>query len=98
MFFAFACKHRYLIIGSDGIFEFIESKQACDIVHSVMLKKDGDCEKACRLLIEKSVISWKTHEGDYRDDITGIVVKLPCFDEITPLSSAVLGAMVGSKF
>jgi serine/threonine protein phosphatase PrpC len=87
-------------MGSDGIFEFIESKQACDIVHSVMSKKDGDCEKACRLLIEKAVISWKTHEGDYRDDITGIVVKLPCFnkEDIVPLPSNVLSSMVGSKF
>jgi serine/threonine protein phosphatase PrpC len=77
---------KYLILGSDGIYEFIESKQACEIVHSVMTKKGGDADKACRLLIERSVIAWKTNEGDYRDDITGIVMKLPCinFSDIPP--------------
>mmetsp|Transcript_12717 Transcript_12717/g.15218 ORF Transcript_12717/g.15218 Transcript_12717/m.15218 type:complete len:329 (+) Transcript_12717:2-988(+) len=90
---------KYLIMGSDGIFEFIESKPACDIVHGVMSKKGGDADKACRLLIERSVIAWKTNEGDYRDDITGIVMTLPCFDpaDITPLPPALIKSM-GSKF
>ena len=32
---------------------------------------------ACRLLIAKSALAWRRHEGAYRDDITAIVAYLP---------------------
>ena len=36
---------------------------------------------AAELLIAESARRWKWAEGDYRDDITAIVVFLPCFGE-----------------
>ena len=75
---------RYLILGSDGIWEFITSQMACDLVNTMVLRhgSDGNApDRACRSLIEKSSILWKTNEGDYRDDITGIVITLPLFGD-----------------
>jgi serine/threonine protein phosphatase PrpC len=94
-------KDRYLVLGSDGIWEFISSQQGCEIVHKVMTKeKEGGADKACRTLIERSSVAWKSHEGDYRDDITGIVVKLPCFDAklVTPMTPRTMSLVIGTKF
>ena len=95
---------RYLILGSDGIWEFIESQQAADLVHGVIGAK-GTADKACRTLIEKSSVAWKLNEGDYRDDITGIVVTLPCFESqfvraMTPKTDQKIKATAaaGTKF
>ena len=95
---------RYLVLGSDGIWEFIGSQQAAEMVHTTMGKHGGGggagADKACRLLIEKSTIAWKVNEGDYRDDITGIVVALPCFQEndVIPMTPRTMSNVVGTKF
>jgi len=94
-------KDRYLLLGSDGIWEFISSQQGVEIVHKVVTKdKEGSADKACRTLIERSSVAWKSHEGDYRDDITGIVVKLPCFDPklVTPMTPRTMNLVIGTKF
>ena len=36
---------------------------------------DG-ADKACEVLIETAAQRWREYEGDYRDDITAVVVKL----------------------
>ena len=41
----------------------------------------GSAMDAAELLIAESARRWKWAEGDYRDDITAIVVFLPCFGE-----------------
>ena len=38
-------------------------------------------DNACQVLIEKSAVSWKANEGDYRDDVSSLVFcfsLLPC--------------------
>ena len=32
---------------------------------------------ACRFLIAKAAVLWRKYEGDYRDDITAVVMYLP---------------------
>ena len=42
-------------------------------------RQDGKPAKAaCTNLIALSAVSWRRAEGNYRDDITAIVVYLPC--------------------
>ena len=87
---------KYLVLGSDGIWEFLSSQQAAEVVHDVMRgklnpaahsgshpkrnsKEPARAAEACRTLCELSSNEWQRNEGDYRDDITGIVCRLPCF-------------------
>lgn len=41
----------------------------------------GVCAQATQDLIEAAATKWREVEGDYRDDITAVVVRLPCFPE-----------------
>ena len=67
----FKCKisdnHEFFILGSDGIFDFISSEEAVDIV-SVCT----DATEACRALIGTSYARWIKKE-ERTDDITVIV-------------------------
>lgn len=95
-----AMRRRYLLLGSDGIWEFITSQGACETVHQVMSRSNEGADKAVRTLIEKASVAWKINEGDYRDDITGIVVVLPLFDMSTTSqpSFPAKSVVVGTKF
>jgi len=69
-------RDEFLIVASDGIWEFIDSADAVRIV--------GDClDRGCTAseasiqLIRRAMKTWRDHEGDYRDDCTAIVVRLP---------------------
>jgi protein phosphatase 2C family protein 2/3 len=55
----------FVIVASDGIWEFISSQQACDIV-----AKHTEAIKACEALVKEAEKRWKEEEGSYRDDIT----------------------------
>ena len=54
-------------MGSDGIFDFISSKEAVDIVSEC-----ADAKEACRALTGTSYARWIKKEGR-TDDITVIV-------------------------
>ena len=59
------------------MWEFITPETAVHIVHKA-IKEDGQTPTAaCRVLIATAALSWRQEEGDYRDDITAIVVHLP---------------------
>eukprot|EP01031_Cornospumella_fuschlensis_P026294 gene26294-31763_t len=72
-----------------GVWEFITSQEAVDIVASCLQGEhttednehthshDGDMHSATQELIEVAAGRWQENEGDYRDDITAIVVKFP---------------------
>eukprot|EP00307_Rebecca_sp_RCC1486_P012012 CAMPEP_0119409122 /NCGR_PEP_ID=MMETSP1335-20130426/2482_1 /TAXON_ID=259385 /ORGANISM="Chrysoculter rhomboideus, Strain RCC1486" /LENGTH=357 /DNA_ID=CAMNT_0007433451 /DNA_START=70 /DNA_END=1143 /DNA_ORIENTATION=- len=68
---------EFLILASDGVWEFIDSQTAVDIVAPVLRSRGASM--ACTKLILAAGEHWREEEGDYRDDITAIVVKLPCF-------------------
>lgn len=67
---------EFLILASDGVWEFISSQEAVDVVGE-KLAAGNECHGACQDLIELASERWAEEEGDYRDDITAIVVKLP---------------------
>lgn len=65
---------RFLVLGSDGIWEFISSQEAIDIVSENL---DRGVYEAAETLIQVAQMRWEEEEGDYRDDITAIVIKVP---------------------
>jgi len=69
----------FFIMASDGVWEFISNEEAVGIVAPI-LERAGATE-ACTKLIEKAAAKWREEEGDYRDDITAIVCRLPCFGQ-----------------
>lgn len=65
----------FMIIATDGVWEFLSSQDAVDIVSKDF--KNGECSSlACQHLIEAAAAKWHEHEGDYRDDITALVIKV----------------------
>jgi len=78
---------EFVIIATDGVWEFLSSEDAVDIVQKhLYLDDNGEGEKkkegchgasvACEALIKAASDKWHEHEGNYRDDITAIVVRL----------------------
>jgi len=63
----------FLILATDGVWEFISSAEAVNIVAKHLHK---GATKACQILIETAAAKWHDEEGDYRDDITALVVRL----------------------
>lgn len=68
---------RFVIVASDGVWEFIDSQEACDIVASELLSGAVNASQACMKLVQMAAAWWKQEEGNYRDDITAIVARLP---------------------
>ena len=66
-----------LIIASDGVWELLSSQTVIDLVATV---KDLDPEKICQKIVDQSAYMWKVEEGDYRDDITVVVLTFPWLD------------------
>jgi serine/threonine protein phosphatase PrpC len=64
---------KFMVMASDGVWEFIESQPSVDIVQAFI---DSSATEACTRLIETAAAKWRSEEGDYRDDITAIVVKV----------------------
>ena len=70
---------RFVVLASDGIWEFLSSDEVVEIVGGFVQRGEPAAD-AARFLIAKAALQWKLEEGDYRDDITAIVVYL---DELT---------------
>ena len=71
-----ADQDEFLILASDGVWEFISCEEAVRIVGDC-LDKGLTASEASIQLIRHAMKLWKKIEGDYRDDITAIVVRLP---------------------
>ena len=71
--------NHFIVMASDGVWEFISSKDACTVVQKFLAQTDKppDATVAVTKLIETAAAKWRQEEGDYRDDITAIVVRLP---------------------
>jgi len=63
----------FVILATDGVWEFISSAEAVQVVSENLHK---GATKACRALIEAAAAKWHDEEGDYRDDITALVIRL----------------------
>lgn len=66
---------EFFIIATDGVWEFVSSAEAVEIVGKCF-QQGMSASGACKELIRISMGKWKDREGDYRDDITAIVVRL----------------------
>ena len=62
---------KFIVIASDGIWEFFSNKNVCDIIKNYYVK--GDAEGATKELIEKGKKKW-AEEGDNADDISVITI------------------------
>ena len=62
---------EFIIVASDGVWEFLSNEDVCNIVKPFYEK--GDPEGACRALIKKST-EWWNQEDIVVDDITAIAV------------------------
>jgi protein phosphatase 2C family protein 2/3 len=63
----------FVIFATDGVWEFITSDEAVRVVSDNM---NRGATRACQALIEAAAAKWHDEEGDYRDDITALVVRL----------------------
>lgn len=62
------------MLASDGVWEFISSDEAVNII-GAHLDRSG-ASSACEYLTRAAIEKWTESEGDYRDDITAIVVDI----------------------
>ena len=66
---------QFIVLASDGVWEFLPSQMVVEIVGG-FLERGETAVSAARFLIAKAAMAWKIEEGDYRDDITAIVIFL----------------------
>jgi len=64
-----------LVVASDGVWELLTSQQVAELIGS--MKEERTPENITDVIVDQSSYMWKVEEGDYRDDITVVVVKLP---------------------
>jgi len=62
---------QFVVICSDGVWEFLSNEEVVDIVRSC----DGDADRACKELCARSYREWKAEE-EVVDDITALVIYL----------------------
>lgn len=60
----------FMVMASDGVWEFISSQEAVEIVQACLDDPDCVVPDACQELIEESASRWQEEEGDYRDDVS----------------------------
>ena len=64
---------KFIILGSDGLWDVIKPYDVIRIVRSYFIK--GDIDGACKILLNKAMQIWKKNNEE-RDDITIIVIFL----------------------
>ena len=62
---------KYIIIASDGLYEFLSNEKIAHYANKFYRK--NDIEKCCKYLIKKASEKWEIEE-DVRDDITVICI------------------------
>lgn len=77
----------FLVLASDGIWEFVSSQQACELIARELASRELPAQDACKTLIIEAANRWSFEEGDYRDDITATVVRLNPFELCDPRMS-----------
>lgn len=64
---------KYIIICSDGVWEFLSNEEVLDI--TLPFYNNNDPEGMCNALVNKSIIQW-TREDEVIDDITAVAIFL----------------------
>ncbi len=73
----FKPEDKFIVLASDGLFEFMESQEIIDIIKDYYIK--NDIVGCCEYLYKESSRKWIQEEDDTIDDITMILV---FFDDI----------------
>jgi serine/threonine protein phosphatase PrpC len=73
---------KYLIVSSDGIWEFITSQQACEIAHQAK-----GCMEAAVTLADLAWTKWRNFDPYTVDDITAVVIDLSIALQLAPKPS-----------
>jgi len=69
------CKDdKYVVIASDGVWEFISNEEIANIVKPFFEVKNA--EKAAEAVVRESYLRWKREEEGIVDDITCVIVFL----------------------
>ena len=68
----FQPEDKFIVLASDGLFEFMESQEVIDIIKDYYLK--NDIVGCCEYLYKESSRKWIKEEEDTIDDITIILV------------------------
>lgn len=76
---------EFVVVASDGVWEFIPSQEAAEVVG----RSPSDATAGCQALVRLASERWAEHEKHYRDDITAIVVHLPFLEEDTATAEPV---------
>lgn len=64
---------KFMVIASDGVWEFLSNQQIIDMVVPFYIK--NNLESACDKLVREATLCWKA-EDDVVDDITCVVISL----------------------
>jgi len=79
--FKFSQADAFIVLASDGIWEFLSSDDVVQIVsihlHGKHRAKPNIAEICAMEVIKCAIKQWKIHEDGYRDDITCTVLLLP---------------------
>ena len=67
----------FLLVASDGVWEFIPSAEAAEVV----ARTPDDATAGCRALVQLAKERWLLNEALHRDDVTAIVAFLPFLEE-----------------
>jgi len=89
-----------LVIASDGVWEFLDSQTVADLIAGVKKKAkngDADVQVIVDTIVDQSSYMWKIEEGDYRDDITVIVLMLPWIPLAPPAAAPSAAAASDSE-
>jgi serine/threonine protein phosphatase PrpC len=73
--FILKTEDRFIIIGSDGVWEFISNEEAAEIVYPFYIKNSA--EGGADALVKEAQKRW-SQEEDIIDDITCIIAFLEC--------------------
>ena len=66
-------RDQFIVLASDGVWEFLSTEHVVEVVGG-FLERGEPAIVAARFLIAKAALAWRCEEGDYRDDITAIVL------------------------
>lgn len=81
---------EFFVACSDGVWGVMSSQECVDIIAASTERQPGKKLNgflAAQEVIAESARRWKDEEGDYRDDITAVVISLPCFEPPPAVSS-----------
>eukprot|EP01084_Bolivina_argentea_P131288 231762_1 len=72
-------KDRFVIMASDGVWEFLSSEEVVRVIEEALAAGGHEpAFAACERVVSKAAELWHQMEGTYRDDITVIILRLPC--------------------